>query len=357
MNLTKSYKRKWQTLILVLASFAVVAMLGAACGSEEEEIKTTVTFGDTQFESLWINNAIAEFIITNGYGNPVEIVEMTTPIMQTSLANGDIDVIMELWHQNIIDWYDEETAAGRIENLGMTYEGGPQFFIVPTYTAEEFGITTIEDMKKPEVVAALADPEEPSKGAFINCITGWQCAEINRAKIQAYGLDEFYNVITLGSTGAMDAGLIGPQQSGDHTFGYYWAPTSLFGNFDWTIIEEPAYNEACWDEVIIGRDDASYTPAEACAYETLPVDKGINTGLRESAPDVVALLEKMNVGMEEISKTAAWAQNNDVDVSADRIATAKYYLETFEDKWTTWMGADEVKAVKDGLAKIKASDL
>ena len=351
MELTSSYMRKWRTWLAITALVAI-AMVGAACSSDEEEVKATVTFGDTQFESLWINNAVAEFIIENAYGNPVEIVQMTTPIMQTSLANGDIDAHMELWQQNIIDWYDEVIAAGNIENLGETYEGGPQFFIVPTYTAEEFGIVTIEDMKKPEVVAALADPEDPSKGAFINCITGWQCAEINRAKIQAYGLDEFYNIVTLGSTGAMDAGLIGPQQSGDHTFGYYWAPTSLFGGFDWTVIEEPVYTEACWDEVIIGRDDASYTPAEACAYETLPIDKGINSGLREKAPEVVSLLEKMNVGLSEISKTAAWAQNNDVDVSVDKIETAKYYLESFEDRWSTWMDADEVKAVKDALAGL-----
>jgi glycine betaine/proline transport system substrate-binding protein len=337
---------------MMLTALAAIAVIGAACGSDEEEVKATITIGDTQFESGWINNAIAEFIIENGYGNPVEVVQMTTPIMQTSLANGDIDLHMELWQQNIIDWYDAEIAAGTIENLGQTYEGGPQFFIVPTYTAEEFGIVTIEDLKKPEVVAALADPEDPSKGAFINCISGWQCAEINRAKFQAYGLDEFYNVITLGSTGAMDAGLSGPQIANQHTFGYYWAPTSLFGLYDWTIIEEPAYTVECWDEVIIGRDDASYTPKEACAYETLPVDKGINTGLRESAPEVVAMLEKMNVGVGPISKTAAWALTNEVDVSADPVATAQYYLENFEDVWTEWMDDDAVKGVKDALAEF-----
>ncbi len=338
--------------MVTVTALVAIAIVGAACGSDEEEVKATITIGDTQFESGWINNAVAEFIIANGFGHPVEVVQMTTPIMQTSLANGDIDLHMELWQQNIIDWYNEEIDAGTIENLGQTYEGGPQFFIVPTYTAEEFGIVTIEDLKKPEVIAALADPEDPSKGAFINCITGWQCAEINRAKFQAYGLDEYYNIITLGSTGAMDAGLIGPQQSGDHTFGYYWAPTSLFGGFDWTIVEEPVYTEACWEEVIIGRDDSSYTPKEACAYETLPIDKGINAGLRETAPDVVAALEKMNVGLEPISKTAAWAQSNDVDVSVDKIATAKYYLETFEDRWSAWMGDDEVKKVKDALAEL-----
>ncbi|MCX8251212.1 MAG: hypothetical protein OTJ98_05075 [Dehalococcoidia bacterium] len=349
--MTDTYKRKFK-LWMMLTALAAIAVIGAACGSDEPEVKATINLSDTQFESLWINNAVAEFVIEAAYGNPVEAIPMTTVIMQTALANGDVDVNMELWEQNLIEWHDEEIANGNIENLGMTYEGGPQFFIVPTYTAEEFGIVTIEDMKKPEVVAALADPEDPSKGAFINCVSGWQCAEINRAKFQAYGLDEFYNIITLGSTGAMDAGLQGPQIAKTPTFGYYWAPTSLYGSYDWTIVQEPTYTAACWDEVIKGQADASYTPAEACAYESLPINKGINSGLRESAPDVVAMLEKMMVGISPISKTAAWALENEVDVSADKIATAKYYLENFEDSWTQWMDDDAVKAVKEALAAL-----
>ena len=340
---------------MMLTALAAVAVIGAACASDEPEVKATINLADTQFESLWINNAVAEFVIEAAYGNPVEAIPMTTVIMQTAIVNGDVDIVMELWEQNLIEWHDEEIANGNIENLGMTYEGGPQFFIVPTYTAEEFGIVTIEDMKKPEVVAALADPEEPSKGAFINCVSGWQCAEINRAKFQAYGLDEFYNIITLGSTGAMDAGLQGPQITKTPTFGYYWAPTPLYGSYDWTIVEEPAYTAACWDEVVKGQADASYTPAEACAYESLPINKGINSGLRESAPDVVAMLEKMMVGISPISKTAAWALENDVDVSADKIPTAKYYLENFEDSWTQWMDDDAVRAVKDALAALCSS--
>ena len=80
--------------------------------------------------------------------------------------------------------------------------------------------------------------------------------------------------------------------------------------------------------------------------------KGINTGLREAAPDVVAMLEKMMVGISPITKTAAWAMTNDVNVSADKIATAQYYLENFEEIWTQWMDDDAVRAVKDALAAL-----
>ena len=164
-------------LKFTLGALVAVMLLVVVAGCSEEEVvvpKATIVFSDGQFESIWINNAIAKFIIEKGYGNPVETIEMSTPIMQASLSSGDIDVNLELWQQNIIDWYNEGIAAGDFENGGETYEGGPQFFAVPTYFAEEHNIVTIEDMKKPEVVAALANPENPSKGAFNNCIIGWQ---------------------------------------------------------------------------------------------------------------------------------------------------------------------------------------
>jgi glycine betaine/proline transport system substrate-binding protein len=331
--------------VMLLLSVAVLALVAMACTSEEE--KPTIKLADTQFESLWINNAIFKFVVENGYGYPVETIEMTTPIMQVSLApNGDIHLMMEMWQQNIIDWYNEETAAGTLINVGMAYEGGPQFFTIPQYVHEQYGIHTVEDMK--EHWELFKDPEDDSKGLFINCAIGWQCAEINRAKFAAYGLDEYYNILSPGAAAAMDAALSGAQIKSEPVFGYYWAPTSLMGMYDWYVLEEPAYTDSCWEEVIKGTKDDTYIPKDACAYETLPVDKGIHSSLLELAPDVVEMLKKMNVGLQPINVTAAWAVEN--DIQSDWEKAAIYYLQNYEDRWTTWMPASEVQKVKDALA-------
>ena len=39
-------------------------------------------------------------------------------------------------------------------------------------------------------------PEDASKGLFFNCITGWTCLEINSVKLEAYGLDKYYNAVS-----------------------------------------------------------------------------------------------------------------------------------------------------------------
>jgi glycine betaine/proline transport system substrate-binding protein len=330
--------------LLLLAAMSAVVVFAAACSSEPD-VKPTIRLSDQQFESLWINNAIFKFVVENGYGYPVETVELSTPLMQVALAEGDIDVNMEAWQQNFIDNYNEQIALGNYANLGPTYEGGPQFFMVPKYTADEYNIRTVEDMKKHWEL--VEDPEDSSKGEFINCPIGWQCAEINRAKLEAYGLDEFFNIKSGGTGAALDAALAGAQKKNKPVFGYYWAPTSIMGAYEWTVLEEPPYTEACWEEVSKGQNDATYTPKEACAYETLPIDKLVHKGLQEKAPDVVEMMEKMNVGLQPINVTAAYTGAN---FEAEWDKAAIYYLQNYEDRWTTWMPADNVKKVKEALA-------
>jgi len=334
---------KLKRLLLIVGATLILSIFGVACSADEP--KAPIRFSDTQFESLWINNAIAQFVIEHGYGYPVESVELTTPLMQVALAQGDIDIMMELWQQNFIDNYNEEIAKGSYVNLGPTYEGGPQFFIIPKFTADEYGIKTVEDMKKHW--ALFEDPEDGSKGAFNNCPIGWQCAEINRAKIQAYGLDEFFNIKSGGSAAALDAALVGGQKKNKPVFGYYWAPTSIMGAYEWTVLEEPAYSDACWEEVAKGQNDASYTPKQSCAYEVLPVDKGVHKDLLERAPEVVEMLRKMDIGLQAINVTAAYTVEN---FEAQWDNAAIYYLQNYEDRWTTWMPADNVKKVKEALA-------
>jgi glycine betaine/proline transport system substrate-binding protein len=313
---------------------------------EQEVEKPTLNFADAQWESLWIINAISEYIIEEGYGYPVETIQMTTPIAQVSLAQGDVDVHMEMWQQNWIDNYNEEVEKGNIINGGMVYEGGPQFWVIPEWVHEEYGIDTVEDMK--DHADLFPDPEDSSMGAFYSCIIGWQCEAINAVKMEAYGLDEYYNIIAPGSSGALDAALAGPQKKGDPVFGYYWAPTALMGMYDWYILEEPEYDADVWAQIIAAKDDESLRPlSEACAYETLPTDKGYHKTLPDKAPDVKAMLDKMIVGLDALNRTAAWSVENEVQDYKD---AAIWYLNEYESKWKTWVTADAYDKIKAALA-------
>ena len=349
------------SLMLGACQPAPGASTEAESGVETEAPKAPIKFSDTSFQTLWINNAIAKFIIENGYGYPVEIIEMTTAVFQQSLANGDTDVHMELWRANLMDWYNEVTASGDVIDLGDTYEKSTQGFYVPRYVIEGDPDRGIEPMAPDlKTVYDLAkykdlfqDPEDPEKGLLINCITGWQCASVNRAKMHAYGLDEDYNILDPGASAALDAAIAGAYEKGNPVLAYYWEPTWLLGVYDMVQIEEPEYNDACWEEVsafvnnTITLDEV--TENAGCAYETLAIHKGINKGLKERAPEVVEFLEKMNVGTDPLNKTAAYMSTNDVE--ADEAAL--WFLENYSDRWHQWVPADVAEKVDAALAEAQ----
>jgi glycine betaine/proline transport system substrate-binding protein len=310
----------------------------------EPEEKPTIKFSDTWYESVWLANAIAGFILEEGYGYPVETVELAVPVSQVSLSNGDIDVWLDLWYWYYLEWYKPAIAAGEIENLGIAMEPAPSFWTIPQWVHEEHNINTVQDMK--DNWELFQDPEDPDKGLFVNCPIGWQCQAINTIKLEAYGLTEYYNIIEP-SAGAMEAALAGAQKKHEPVFGYYWAPTALMGAYDWYILEEPEYNADVWDKILAAIEDESLRPLdEAVAYEAVSPINGIWSGLRDMAPDVVAMLEKMTVGLEQTNKAAAWAKENEIE---DWEKAAVWYMRTYDDRWKTWVTDDAYTKIKKAL--------
>ena len=137
--------------------------------------------------------------------------------MQVALPAGNIDVNLEGWQQNISEWYEEEIAAGTILNLGVIYEASSQVFVIPSRVAQEYNIRTVPDTK--DHWELFTDSQDPSKGAFYNCIAGWECAKIDKVKLDVYGLSEYYNAVSPGSSAALDAALAEPQKARRPVFG------------------------------------------------------------------------------------------------------------------------------------------
>ncbi len=373
--------RNWGRLVIMwvagLATLAIVAgcasgtqsngaKTGADNGGEQaqEQKKEVIKFADMQWQSLWINNAIAGFIIEHGYGYPVETVEMTTPIMQQSVVTGDVDVVMEMWKSNIIDWYNEQLEKGAFLEAGPTFERATQGWYVPRYLVEgdpERGIEPqAPDLKSvfdlPKYKHLFKDPEDPDKGLLINCVTGWQCAKINLIKLHAYGLADDFNVMEPGASAALDAAIAGAYKRGEPFLAYYWEPTWLAGTFDLIQLEEPAYNAECDAEIqkaLNGEIDVEDVSEKAgCSYQVEEIGKIVYPGLKDRAPEVVEFLNRMFVGTDNLNKVSAYMENE--EVSAEEAAI--WFFENFQDTWREWVDGDVEKRVEEAL-KAKGAQL
>ncbi len=352
-------KSHWKRWIVVPAALAIVVALVGGCQSDEpaddsqptevEESKPTLKFSDTQYETVWLGNALAEFILGNGYGYPVEHVQLSVQVSQVALASGDIDVWLDNWWWYWLDWWDTVIADGEIEDLGISMEPAPSFWVIPQWVHDEHGIDSVFDLA--DNWELFQDPEDSSKGLFINCPIGWQCQQINRIKLEAYGLSDYYN-ISESTAGALDAALAGAQLKREPIVGYYWAPTALMGMYDWYVLEEPEYSDAVWDMILKAVDDDDLRPLdEACAYEAVSPRNIVWAGLREKAPDAVAMLDKMNIGLEQTNRASAWVKDNEVE---DWEKAAVWYMREYESRWKGWITAEAFTKVKAALDAYEA---
>lgn len=331
-------------IALVIAVSLVVALAALGCNGEKPVIKLHAWQNDSHF----LSNAIFEFVVENGYGYPVETVVMTTPVMQESIITGEVDLNLEGWQQNSLGWYTEHVEKGNIVNLGMNYEGGPQFFMIPSWVAEKHGIKTVFDMQ--EHGELFKDPEDPSKGIFYSGIIGWEASTINEVKLEAYGLDRYYNPVTPGSGDALKTALARRQEEKRPVFSYYWEPTGLMGAYDWFILEEPVYTESCWEKVLAATREKSLRPIDdACEYPNPYIDKIAHTGLQRKAGDVVEMLEKMSIGLDPLNTTLAWVDQNEIQ---DWEAAAVHYLRANEDRWRSWVTPKAYEKVKVALEEF-----
>jgi glycine betaine/proline transport system substrate-binding protein len=330
-----------------VSGFLVMFLLG--CSG-----KPTVTLFKGSWESIWIANAIAEFIITRGYGYPVEIYYNTEPVMRHSFESEKIDVILEMWHQNNYDWYKAQKKKGSMITLGKIYSASPQYWMIPKWVAEKYSIDTVFDLK--DHWKLFVDHEHPFKGVFYNCIIGWGCDKLNIIKLKAYGLYKYFDVITPASAYVLESALVRAQKAGKPVFGYSWTPgpTSLDA-FEWHILKEPPYSSRSWDTIYraVG-DENLLSQVEACAYEDSPLDKVVHRNMLKKAPDLVEMLGKMFVEIELMKQLETWTEKN---CSEEWEKTAIYFLKNFEKSWKPWVSKDAYHKIKESLSKITLHEI
>lgn len=352
-------------LVLILVVGSIVESLFAAQSESFSPQKAVIKFGDLQWQTLRINNAIAMFIIKHGYGYPVETVIMTTPILKVSLPKGDVDVEMELWRYNNLDWYKEVTSSGQVLDLGPIFERAIQGWYVPRYVVEgdaKRGIAPLAPdlvsvFDLPKYKNLFTDPEDPDKGLFFGSIFGWTSSKIDSIKFNAYGLIDDFNLMTSGTTVALDSAIVSAYEKGKPILAFYWEPTWLMGSYDLIQLQEPEYTDACWAEIqrILNHKIpmSEVTEKAGCAYRSFAVHKGVYAGLKARAPEIVAFLEKMNVGTDPLNQTALVMETGQLEPTE----AARWFFENYPERWQSWVPLEVAKKVEKAMTKTEAFNI
>jgi glycine betaine/proline transport system substrate-binding protein len=311
-----------------------------------------IVFADYDWDSAQALNHIIRVILEEGYDYETDAVfGQTIPLFQ-GLMTDDIQISMEIWVDQQEGW-EPALEQGQLHDLGPSFGESVQGWFVPRYVVEGDEERDIEPMAPdlrhvddlPDYWEVFQDPEDSSKGRFYDCIAGWECERVNEAKFYSYGLDDTYNRFLPGSGAALDTSLLTAYDRGQAWLGYYWGPSWVFGQLDLLMLEEPEYTEECWSGIqdALAADEI---PEEACAYPAVPVHIAVTDEFYNEAPDVVELLENVDLVMEDVSEILAYMLEEDVDVEDGAI----WFLREREDLWTNWVSEDVADRVREAIS-------
>jgi len=319
----------------------------------------TIMLHDGQWGSNWVHLAVAGYVLENGYGYNVEEVQGTTGTQKLTLVEGDVHVNMEGWRMNMPVWYEEHTASGAIRDLagttspltmlpagspGQTIAVAGQGFYVPRYMVEgdaDRGIEatapdlkSVQDLRKYKEL--FSDPNDPSKGMILNCILGWQCQKINRAKWFAYDMYTDFNMIEPGGSAALKAGVVGPYAAGEAFVSYYWQPTDVINLRDMIMLEEPQHDLDCQAAMDIAVEEEPYESTIGCAFPIGDAHSLVNAAWADRNPVAAQFITNYYVPPKPLAQMEA----DKMEKEMEWVEVAIAYLKANKDTWSTWITDD-----------------
>ncbi len=320
-----------------ITKLTIILLFAAALtsGLTAETAGETIVFGDFSWDSVQVHNRIAGFIIEHGYGYDVDYEFGESIPILVGIRRGDVDVSMEGWIDN---WYEAMLEAHRAQEvitLGRNFPDAPQGWYVPTYVIEgdeERGIEpmapdleTVFDL--PQYADLFQDPEDPDKGRFYNAPTGWVAHDINNEKLEAYGLDEYFNSFNPGSDAALGAAMMRAYERGEAILAYNWEPNWPLGLMDMTLVGEPEYDSEQWAE--------NY----GTAYPDAVVEVVVHSDFPSRFPNVTSFLAYYETTLDQTNAMLAHMQDEDASIDE----AALWFLQNYEDVWKDWIFDPEVE--------------
>lgn len=327
--------------IILFVSLCTILVLAACSSKESADSIEVIKFADAGWDSIRVHNSIAQLIVEEGYGYETEVTSGTSAATMQALEQGDINVYMEVWTDNVKEIYEAAIESGNITNIATNFNDNSQGLYVPTYVIEgdtERGIEpvapdlkTVEDLAKyPEL---FQDPEDDSKGRIIGAPSSWVVSEQLETKLETYGLDEQFNYLSPGSDSAIVADLAGAYKKGEPWVGYYWSPTWVTASYDLTLLEDIPYEAAIWEE------------SKGTEFPPNDVVIAVHKDLPSQAKDVVDFLSKYESSNDATEEILKYMNENEVEPEE----AAKWWMTENEDIWTTWVSEEVAKKVNAAL--------
>ncbi len=328
---------------LRIAGLLAGAFLVLALGASAQAKCGKVTISEMNWDSAAVAAHVEAIILKKGYGCDAELVPGdTVPTVTSMTEKGEPDIAPEIWFNSVKEVVTKAEKEGRLKKAGeILSDGGEEAWWVPDYVVKENpDLTTLQAvMKRPDL---FEDKEEPGKGRFYGCPSGWACQIINKNLFKAYGLDKAnFTLFDPGSGAGLAAAIAKAYERKQPIFTYYWAPTSVLGKYPMVKLGGMKHDPATY-ACITDKDCADPKPN---MYPKSAVLTYVVGNFPEREPEAFKFVSGVSWANSVLNKLLAWKS----DKKADARETAEHFLKNNEAVWSKWVPADVAEKVKAGL--------
>jgi len=328
-----------------IAFVMLVAGAWASANASQAADCGNVSIAEMNWGSAGVAAHVDKIILENGYGCKVSLVTGDTMPTFTSMnEKGEPDVAPEMWINAVRTPLDAAVKEGRLIELApLLSDGGVEGWWIPKFIADAHPeITTVQEaLKHPDLFPA---PEDPSRGAIMNCPSGWNCEIVTSNLYKALGAKQKgFDLVETGSAAGLDGSIANAFEKKTGWLGYYWAPTTIMGKYDMVQLDFGTPNDkAEWDRCTAVADCPD---PKVNSYPVSIVLTVVTKQFAERSGVALDYLKTRKWDNKTVGKILAWMDAN----QGTNEDGAKYFLQTYPDLWTKWVSADVAEKVKASL--------
>ena len=308
-------------LSTLACGFAAAVIAGGAQADSSDPIKVPIHNWSSQIVGAHIVGKL--LTMTN---NEVEYVSADSQVVYTSMCEGDIHLVHEVWQGAFGVAFEKVVDEGCVTEAATHDAKTREEWWYPAYVEELCpGLPDWEALNG--CAKMFSSPETEPKGRFLAGPVDWLKHDAERVE----GLKMDFEVVNAGSAAALWAELESASKRKAPIVLFNWTPNFIEAIYEGKFIEFPEYAEGC-------REDPSWGTNPDKAYDCgNPKDGYLKIGVwkefPQQWPDAYKVLQNINFTNLDVAVMAKLA---DVD-NMEPEAAADKWLADNEARWQSWV--------------------
>ncbi|MFD1383881.1 glycine betaine/L-proline ABC transporter substrate-binding protein ProX [Rhodanobacter aciditrophus] len=252
--------------------------------------------------------------------------------MLLAISYGDADFTVHLWDKLHDTFYQKAGGDDTMMKVGSIMPGVLQGYQIDKKTADKYGITSIDDLKKPEI-AKLFDSNGDGKADLTGCNPGWGCELIIDHHIDAYDLGDTVTH-NRGSYFALMADTIARYQDGKPVLFYTWVPQWISGVLK--VNQDVVWLEVPYTDLPNGNDVPTTFNGKNLGFAVDEVMSVVNRDFGLDNPAAMAFLSNVQISSDDESAQNLLMRNGE-NSEADIKRHADEWISEHQEQFDSWV--------------------